>query len=776
MNKYLHLLELPKITALLEELVVLEQNKLFLNEFVLHNDLSIIQRMLDEVDEATIIIQRMGRFPLYFNQDISFILELNHKGGSIDELDLAEMGKFLDSTKANLIFLETLMSHSIYCPLFEDYIKQLFYPKELNLRLKEIINPYGEILDSASENLRKIRKSIKDCERSIQNKLQELLAKNVQKLSQATISMRNDRYVLPVKADQKGGFPGIVHDQSASKETVFIEPLAVLEINNRLNALKEEEKNEIAFIIRKVAFEIDNYYEELLNNFSIFVNLDLIFAKAQYALNINAKKPKINNQAYVDLINCRHPLLNVEKVVPNNIAIGKNYQGIIITGPNTGGKTVVLKTIGLLSLMVKMGMLIPCDEDSDIMIFDNVFADIGDEQSISQNLSTFSSHMRNVIDIIHRVTNHSLVLLDELGSGTDPVEGSSLAIAIFDYLISKDCLVIATSHYSELKIHAYDSDHIINASVEFDSQSLMPTYKLLLGIPGQSNALNISKHLGLPEEILSQSEKYVGAKDTDLNKIIAKLTQQTSELDQKLALAEEKNQVLMDKIKSTDQLQKTLFDEKNRLLKSAEEEARKIIVRTTKKMDMILAELEQMKLKEVKLHEIADIKHQIKEAKEEAKVKIEVIPEDIELAINQQVYVENYACYGVILKIRQNNKYDVQIGNAQIMVDKRFLKIAENTKNQNILKTSTKLNVKKAVSLSLDLRGMRYEEAKDVLDKYLDDATYAGLQQVSIIHGFGTGVLRELVTNSLKTSPLVDSFRFGGAGEGGQGVTVVYLK
>nr|HPN61228.1 Smr/MutS family protein [Bacilli bacterium] len=346
----------------------------------------------------------------------------------------------------------------------------------------------------------------------------------------------------------------------------------------------------------------------------------------------------------------------------------------------------------------------------------------------------------------------------------------------FDYLISKDCLVIATSHYSELKIHAYDSDHIINASVEFDSQSLMPTYKLLLGIPGQSNALNISKHLGLPEEILSQSEKYVGAKDTDLNKIIAKLTQQTSELDQKLALAEEKNQVLMDKIKSTDQLQKTLFDEKNRLLKSAEEEARKIIVRTTKKMDMILAELEQMKLKEVKLHEIADIKHQIKEAKEEAKVKIEVIPEDIELAINQQVYVENYACYGVILKKRQNNKYDVQIGNAQIMVDKRFLKIAENTKNQNILKTSTKLNVKKAVSLSLDLRGMRYEEAKDVLDKYLDDATYAGLQQVSIIHGFGTGVLRELVTNSLKTSPLVDSFRFGGAGEGGQGVTVVYLK
>ncbi|MGD9604567.1 MAG: endonuclease MutS2 [Bacilli bacterium] len=776
MNKYYNLLELHKIVAILQDLVVIEQNKTFLSQIVLNNDLSIIQRMLDEVDEATIIIQRMGRFPLYFNQDIAFILDLIHKGGSIVELDLAEIGKFLDTTKANILFLENMQVHNIICQLFEDYIKQLFYPKELNLRIKEIVNPYGEILDSASETLRIIRKSIRDCERNIQNKLQELLAKNSQKLSQATISMRNDRYVLPVKADSKGAIPGVIHDQSASKETVYIEPIAVMEINNRLNSLKEDEKNEIARIIRTIAFEIDNFYEELKNNFLIFVNLDLIFAKGQYAININAKKPRINNQGFVDLLNCRHPLLNVEKVIPNNISIGKNYQGIIITGPNTGGKTVVLKTVGLLSLMVKLGMLIPCDENSDIMIFDNIFADIGDEQSISQNLSTFSSHVRNVIDIINQVTNHSLVLLDELGSGTDPVEGSSLAIAIFDYLIAKNCLVIATSHYSELKIHAYDSDNIINASVEFDIQTLKPTYKLLLGIPGQSNALNISRHLGLPEPILKQSERYVGEKDTDLNKIIEKLTKQTAELDKKLTIIEDKNQLLMVKIKDADLLKQSLYDEKNRLLKNAEEEARKIIAKTTKKMEIILEELEQMKLKEVKLHEIAEIKHQIKEAKEEAKIKLDIIPNDRELTVNQQVFVESYSCYGTVIKKKQNNKYDVQIGNAQVTVDKQFLRLTDQIKNEQIIKTSTPIGVKKNVPLSLDLRGLRYEEAKDILNKYLDDAAYAGLKQVSIIHGFGTGVLRELVINFLKTSPLVDNYRFGGAGEGGQGATIVNLK
>ncbi|MGD9886820.1 MAG: endonuclease MutS2 [Bacilli bacterium] len=776
MNKYYNLLELNKIIAILEELVVLEQNKVQLNQFDLKSDLVVIQRMLDEVDEATIIIQRMGRFPLYFGQDIAFLLDLIHKGGSINEMDLAEIGKFLDSTKANILFLDTMTGHNIMVPLFEDYVKQLYYPKDLNRRLKEIVNPYGEILDSASENLRLIRKSIRDSERNIQNKLQELLAKNSQKLSQATISIRNDRYVLPVKADSKGAIPGIIHDQSASKETVFIEPLAVLEINNRLNTLKEDEKNEIAQIIRTIAYEIDNYYNELTNNFQIFVNLDLVFAKAQYALNINAKKPKINDQGFVDLLNCRHPLLNVEKVIPNNISIGKNYQGIIITGPNTGGKTVVLKTVGLLALMVKMGMLLPCDENSEIMIFDNVFADIGDEQSISQNLSTFSSHIRNVIDIIHQVSDHSLVLLDELGSGTDPVEGSSLAIAIFDYLMEKDCLVIATSHYSELKIHAYDSEKIINASVEFDSITLKPTYKLLLGIPGQSNALNISKHLGLPEVILKQSEKYVGAKDNDLNKIIAKLTTQTTELDKKLAMVANNNETLIKKIKDNDALQQTLFDEKNRILKVAEEEARKIIANTSKKMESILNELEQMKLKEIKLHEIAEIKHQIKEAKEEAKIQMDFIPDERELSINQQVYVENYACYGTIIKKRQNNKYDVQIGNAQVTIEKQFLRLTEQTKTEQPIKTSTALGVKKTVSLSLDLRGMRYEEAKDILNKYLDDAAYANLHQVSIIHGFGTGVLRELVVNSLKASPLVENFRFGGAGEGGQGVTIVNFK
>ncbi|MDD3106864.1 MAG: endonuclease MutS2, partial [Bacilli bacterium] len=636
--------------------------------------------------------------------------------------------------------------------------------------------PYGEILDSASPKLREIRKGIRDSERNIQNKLQELLAKNSSKLTQGTITIRNDRYVLPFKSDMKNAIPGVIHDQSASKETVFIEPIAIMEINNRLNALKEEEKNEIAFILRTIAFEIDNYFLELQNDFSILVALDVIFAKAQYAIHIHAKKPHINNQGIVDLLNCRHPLLNVEKVIPNNISIGKNYQGIIITGPNTGGKTVVLKTIGLLSLMVKMGMLIPCDENSEIMIFDKVFADIGDEQSISQNLSTFSSHIKNVIDIIHLVTNHSLVLLDELGSGTDPVEGSSLAIAIFDYFLSKQCLIIATSHYSELKLHAFESDHIINASVEFDVNTLKPTYKLLLGIPGQSNALNISKHLGLPDVILSQSEKYVGTKDSDLNKIIGKLTTQTTELDKKLSLIEQKNLELSHKIMEQDQLYKSMIEEKNKILRIAEEEAKKIISTTSVKINTILSDLESMKLREVKIHEVAQIKHQIKEIKEEIQYDVEVIPNERELEVNQSVYVESYSCYGVITKKRNSNKFDVQIGNASVTVDKKYLRLAEQQRNDSIKKTSSSVAIKKDVSPNLDLRGFRFDEAKDKLEKYLDDAAFAGLHQVSIIHGFGTGVIREMVINTLKASPLIESYRFGGAGEGGQGATIAMIK
>jgi len=776
MNKYHTLLELNKIIETLKDFVILKNNRDQLEDLELMNDIEEINKSLNEVDEAAVLIQRMGRFPLYFRGDIGYFLSLIHKSGMITEIDLAEIGKFLDTVKSNQIYLDSLESNKIPCSLYKEYFLRMQYPKELNLRIKEIVNQYGEIQDTASIKLREIRKSIREMEKTIQSKLQEMLAKNASKLTSATISLRNDRYVIPVKSDFKNAIPGIIHDQSASRETVFIEPLAIFEINNKLNSLHEEEKDEIVAILRQICSEIDDEYDDLREDLEILVHLDMAFGKADYALSIKAKKPRINDQGIVDLLNARHPLLKVEKIIPNNISIGRDYQGIIITGPNTGGKTVVLKTVGLLALMVKMGMLIPCDENSDMMIFDNVFADIGDEQSISQNLSTFSSHIRNVIDIINQVTPHSLVLLDELGSGTDPVEGSSLAISIFDHLLAKQCLIIATSHYPELKIHAYDSERIINASVEFDSETLKPTYKLLLGIPGQSNALNISRHLGLPETILQQSEKYVGQKDTDLNKIINKLIKQTTELDVKLEAVNQKNQELEGKLRDIDLERVRLVRERNQVMKTAEEEARKIIGTATKKMDAVLDELNEMKLREVKIHEIAQIKYQVKEIKDEAKIVIETIPDDQELLPNSQVFVENYDCYGTVIKKTKKDKYDVQIGNAQISVDRKFLRRTNQPAAEPTQKSTIEVSVKKNVSPTLDLRGFRYEEASDRLEKFLDDAVYAGLHQVSIIHGFGTGVIREMVINFLKTSAHVESFRFGGAGEGGMGATVATLK
>ena len=521
MKKSLKTLEFNIILEKVQAKTHLQASCEILEELPLLNDVESIEEALAETDEALVLIQRMQRFPLYFSTDVSKTIKAVQKGGVVSVEELIEIRKFLDTVKANFLYLRSLEEHEISAPYFKKQIDNLYYPLELNLRIKEIISPDGEIQDSASPTLKEIRKRISSTERQIRSKLQEILQKNSAKLTSNLVSMRNDRYVIPVRADQKNNVPGIVHDQSASGETIFIEPLAVNQLNNNLNQLKEDEKREIARILREISEEIALLGEELLLDYEILVHLDIVFAKAEYALEINAKRPQINTSGVLELYNCRHPMLALEVAVANNVIIGKDYQGIIITGPNTGGKTVLLKTIGLIAVMVKFGMLVPCDEESQVMIFDKVLVDIGDEQSIDQSLSTFSAHLKNVIDIINEVTDASLVLLDELGSGTDPAEGSALAIAIFDYLISKRCLVIATSHYSELKLHAYRSENIINASVEFDVKTLRPTYKLLLGIPGQSNALKISKMLGLPSEIIEKAEGYAYQNNDDLS--LAKL-------------------------------------------------------------------------------------------------------------------------------------------------------------------------------------------------------------------------------------------------------------
>lgn len=779
MNKYWNILEFDKVIDEVKGEVRLDYNKDLLDNIVLYEDIDEIRDCLEKVDEASKLILRMQKFPLYFNSDINYILDKTKKFGVVTVEELLEVGKFLDSIKNIMIYEESLSNALIPHPYFLEKVNLLVYFKELNLRIKEIASPFGEILDSASPLLKDIRKRIVDTEKNIQLKLQEIVSKNSSKLSQTVVSIRNDRYVIPVKNDFKNAIKGITHDQSSSGETVFIEPQIICELNNKLNQLREDEKKEIYEILRKVSLEIGSYYEDLVKNLKIIIELDMIFGKASYANKINASKVNVNLEGVVDLISCHHPLLKVDNIVSNNIAIGKDYKGIIITGPNTGGKTVLLKTIGLLSLMVKAGLLLPCNEESTIMIFDNVFADIGDEQSISQNLSTFSSHMKNVIEIMQNVTKNSLVVLDELGSGTDPVEGASLAIAIFDELIQKECLVIATSHYSELKVHAFNREDIINASVEFDIKTLRPTYKLLLGVPGQSNALNISRILGLPENILKKAREYSSQNSDDVDISLKKLIRQTQEMDKKLKAINMKKAELNRKLIEAEERLEEINEERNKTLKIAEAEAKAIIEKTNKRIESILSELESMKLREVKLHELSNIKHEIKEVKKEANIEETFVIKDEAINVNDLVFVQSYGCNGTVLKVLKNDKYSVQIGNATITIDKNNLKKLVNNNQNKTLVSSKKSNIvipKKSVKMSLDLRGMRYEDAHIEIDKYLDDALYAGLNQVSIIHGFGTGVIRELVQKTLKNNKNVESFRYGGNGEGGQGVTVVTFK
>ncbi|HHV14676.1 MAG TPA: endonuclease MutS2, partial [Acholeplasmataceae bacterium] len=395
------------------------------------------------------------------------------------------------------------------------------------------MTPYGDILDNASLNLSRIRKDISRKEANIQSKLQELINKHAAKLNEKQVFLRNDRYCLSVKSSFKNSIRGIIHDESASGETVYLEPEAINQLNIEINQLQNDESKEITKILMDISSQIALNYDSLIQNYYIIKEMDLIFGKASLSNKLNGQRIGVNNNNIFELYNAYHPLLNVPNIVKNNVVI-KDNKGVVITGPNTGGKTVLLKTIGLITLMAKFGLLVPADQKSNIQIFDNVYADIGDEQSIDQNLSTFSSHLKTIIDIMNNVTDNSLVLLDELGSGTDPSEGAALAIAIFDYLLEKNCLVIATTHYSELKVYAYKAENVMNASVEFDVNTLKPTYKLLMGIPGMSNALVISENLGLNKTVLSKAKANLKSKDTDLSQVLDTLTKKSLKVSEEL--------------------------------------------------------------------------------------------------------------------------------------------------------------------------------------------------------------------------------------------------
>ena len=772
-------LEIKHILDKLSSITVLPEVKRMIDSMMPSNDIDVLNKDLDDVDEALRIVTRFERAPIMLDSDFRAILSLALKGAKLSALEIYEVEKLFLTVKANYKLLNQLINEKISCPNYQSKVNELEVVDYLDKIIVKSINENGEVLDNASPVLKQIRSKLANIDSRIKSKCQEILSKEISKLSQATVVMRNDCYCLAVKSEYKNSIRGNIQDYSSSMQTVYIEPEAVASLMREKSILYHEEHDEIEKILKSISENIKYELARLTTTFDNIVLIDFIFSKAILATTYNGNKQKINVNGNLNLINARHPLLKVKKVIPNNIKFDKNYYGIIITGPNTGGKTVLLKTVGLLVLMTKYGLLIPADSGSDIMLYDDVYCDIGDDQSIENNLSTFSSHMHNIVNIINHVTPKSLVLFDEIGAGTDPIEGSNLAIAILKHLINNQVSFITTTHYSDLKAFAFEEPRIINASMEFDQNTLSPTYNLLIGVSGSSNALNIASRLGLKKEIIDEANRLTVTNDSEVRKLITKLEKMVNENE----LEKER---LNELVKENENLKKNLskelskLDEKSiNILKKAEEEASKIVDDAKNEGSKLIEEIQEKQKTNLKLHEMIELKKKLSEldVKPTKKKGKNIITTDEPINLGDDVYIPSYDQYGNVIKIRKDKTYDVAIGNISINLERNEINKVKKEPVRKDNKVMTNHTMSKAnISLVLDLRGERYLEAQDKLDKYVDDLVLVGIKQATIIHGYGTGAIREMVQSYVKKSPHIASSRYGGENEGGFGVTVITLK
>ncbi|QXM06337.1 endonuclease MutS2 [Crassaminicella indica] len=744
-----------------------------------------------ETHEATSILLQRGNVPLGGIHDLSYHLKRAEIGSFLYPGQLLEVSDTLRAARKLKSFMKEAKEGESKFLVIEGYISSLFTFKSIEDRINECIVGEDEISDNASPALRNIRRTIESKNAAIRNRLNSMISSSQHQkyLQDAIITIRQDRYVVPVKQEYRANVPGLVHDQSSSGATLFIEPMAIVQLNNELKELKLKEKVEIERILSELTALVGEKAEEIKSNQKVLSILDYIFAKGKLAISMKAVEPQMNNNGYIRIKNGRHPLLDQKTVVPTNIWIGDTFNTLVITGPNTGGKTVTLKTVGLLTIMAQSGLHVPADYGTKLSVFDKVFADIGDEQSIEQSLSTFSSHMTNIVEILNNVSSNSLVLLDELGAGTDPTEGAALAIAILDHLYTMGVRTIATTHYTELKEFALTTKGVENGSVEFNVETLSPTYRLLIGVPGKSNAFEISKRLGLSEYIIEKSKGLISREDIAFEDLLASI-----EKDKRMA-EEERDEAV--RLKLMLQKQKSEYEKKHeklaiqreKILKEAREEARKFLKDAKAEADRIIKELREME----KVQEEKERNRKIEAARKNLREKIGRIEESLGVGVNvgintkppknlkvgDTVRILNLNQKGTVAtKPDQNGDLTVQVGIMKINVNIKNLRIDKEEK-ESIKKSGVgKIAKRKAQSVqtSIDLRGQTLEEAMMNTDKYLDDAYIAGLNEVTIIHGKGTGVLREGIKNMLKRHKHVKSARDGAYGEGGTGVTIVELK
>ncbi len=786
-SKIIEKLEYNRIIKQLSDLTITAPAKEQALTLMPSSNFDEVKKSIDQTRVLSNILRVKGPMPITDFKDVRASLKRLKVKANLNGEELGNIFLILSLAKDVSQFTADLEEREIDTRPIEKTLKNLAIPEDLFKKLNQAIEYDGTVKDTASSKLMQLRHDIQSNETDIKNHMNNYISgKHTQYLSENIVTIRDGRYVLPVKQEYKNKFGGVVHDQSASGQTLFVEPQAVLVLNNRQQNLMAQERQEIHRILIELSELAGMYQKEIKNNADALTQLDFLSAKSKLAKAMKATEPVLNQDHVIKLRKARHPLIDPKKVVPNNIELGTSFDTMLITGPNTGGKTITLKTLGLLQLMAQAGLFITAEEGSQLTVFNEIYADIGDEQSIEQSLSTFSSHMDQIIKIMKDVTEDDLVLIDELGAGTDPEEGASLAIAILDDLRGAQAKIAITTHYPELKLYGYNRARTTNASMEFDLKKLAPTYRLRIGIPGQSNAFAIAHQLGMNEAVVDKARSLMNDEDSDINKMIERLTEQTKAAEQ---LHETLKRNVDQSITLKRQLQNGLDwynQQVQKQLERAQEKADEMLAKKRQKADKIINDLEEQRRAggQVRTNKVIEAKGALNKLERENQnlAQNKVLQREKrrhDVSVGDTVKVLSYGQQGVITKKLADHEFEVQIGILKVKVtDRDVEKISTQAapkKAERAVRSSRGLRSTRASS-ELDLRGQRYEEALTNLDRYIDSSLLAGLNTVTIIHGIGTGAIRNGVQQYLKRNWHVKTYSYAPANQGGTGATIVHLQ
>lgn len=782
-KRVLKTLEYDKILAMLKERASCCISRELVDTMEPSGDFDTVERELKLTAEAETLFYKTGRSPVDDFPDMRHCLERMHAALFLSTGELLGIASCLKAARiAKDILAKEVGEESYLYNLAGLLITHRSTEEEIN---RCIINE-DEIFDGASPALARIRRAMRLANEKVREKLNSMIRSTAYQkyLQEPIITIRNGRFVIPVKQEYRQQVPGLIHDQSSSGATLFIEPSAVVELGNEYKKLLAEEADEIERILTELTAMLAPYADEIREDLNIMGQIDLVFAKAKLSRELNAVMPRLNRNNYVRIVRGRHPLISSDRVVPIDIWIGSDYRSLIITGPNTGGKTVTLKIVGLFALMVQSGIFVPANEGSEFPVFEHIYADIGDEQSIEQSLSTFSSHMKNIVGILDKADENSLVLLDELGAGTDPIEGAALAMSILEELNDRHCICVSTTHYSEIKAFAMTHEGMENASMEFDIDRLCPTYRLYIGIPGKSNAFEISSRLGLPSSIIDKAKSFLKGEDVRFEDIISSAQSQRRIAEEERKMAEEARAELEKLRADAERERKKLDEDRNRLQVKAKEDAKRIVADTKREMEKLIVEIRSIKdIDRSAADRVIQAARDTLRATETAVNEKEAIKKEDNtkppktVRAGDTVNIVTLDQKATVLSAPDSKgEVMVQAGVMKLNVKLKDIRLIEEKKAAAPTSGKVGLGAGKQVGLELDVRGMLVDEANIMVDRYLDDAYNAGLSEVNIIHGKGTGALRAGVQAFLKRHPLVKGYRMGSYGEGDAGVTVVTLK